>query len=154
MTIRAKSLDFAAAMIAGKDSMDRIGGSGVFARDPDAILTFTAHEEQGAFSVDATLRNFAPVDPFVVRWAFPLMGRADEMDASKLKKAKTGREAIYSTKDVLEVMGTGEWTRTALFKEVEENTGMSKPTFDNLRRAAEKAGLLAKSKLTGFWSKV
>ena len=139
---------------AGKDSMDRIGGSGVFARDPDAILTFTAHEEQGAFSVDATLRNFAPVDPFVVRWAFPLMGRADEMDASKLKKAKTGREAIYSTKDVLEVMGNGEWTRTALFKEVEENTGMSKPTFDNLRRAAEKAGLLAKSKLTGFWSKV
>lgn len=139
---------------AGKDSMDRIGGSGVFARDPDAILTFTAHEEPGAFSVDATLRNFAPVDPFVVRWAFPLMGRADDMDAKRLKKPKTGRESIYSMKDVLEVMGNGEWTRTDLFKEVEENTGMSKPTFDNLRRAAEKAGLLAKSKLTGLWSKV
>lgn len=139
---------------AGKDSMDRIGGSGVFARDPDAILTFTAHEEPGAFSVDATLRNFAPVAPFVVRWAFPLMGRADDMDAAKLKKPKTGRESIYSTKDIVESMGDREWTRTALLKEVTENTGMSMPTFDNFRRAAEKAGLIGKSKLTGLWMKV
>ena len=137
-----------------KDAMDRIGGSGVYARDPDAILTFTAHEEPGAFSVDATLRNFAPVAPFVVRWAFPLMGRADDMDAAKLKKPKTGRESIYSTKDIVESMGDREWTRTALLKEVTENTGMSMPTFDNFRRAAEKAGLIGKSKLTGLWMKV
>jgi len=31
---------------AGKEAMDRISGSGVMARDPDAIVTFTAHEEE------------------------------------------------------------------------------------------------------------
>ena len=31
---------------AGKEVIDRIGGSGVFARDPDSILNFTRHEEE------------------------------------------------------------------------------------------------------------
>lgn len=43
---------------AGREHMDRISGSGVFARDPDAILTFTSHEETDAYTVDLTLRNF------------------------------------------------------------------------------------------------
>jgi len=32
---------------AGKESIDRVSGSGVFARDPDSILTLTRHEEDG-----------------------------------------------------------------------------------------------------------
>jgi RecA-family ATPase len=35
---------------AAKESMDRIGGSGVFARDPDTILTVTRHQEDNAFT--------------------------------------------------------------------------------------------------------
>ena len=53
---------------AAKESIDRIGGSGVFARDPDAILTMTAHEREECFVVEATLRNFPPRAPFVVKW--------------------------------------------------------------------------------------
>ena len=34
---------------AGKEAIDRIGGSGVFARDPDVILTMTPHEEKNAY---------------------------------------------------------------------------------------------------------
>lgn len=56
---------------AGKESMDRIGGSGVYARDPDTILVLTKHEEEDAFTVETTLRNHPPVEPFVVRWQFP-----------------------------------------------------------------------------------
>src|SRR5262249_43262982 len=33
---------------AGKESIDRIGGSGAFARDPDTILVMTKHEEDDA----------------------------------------------------------------------------------------------------------
>jgi hypothetical protein len=139
---------------ASKDAMDRIGGSGVYARDPDAILTFTAHEEEGAFSVDATLRNFAPVAPFVVQWAFPLMRRADDMDATKLKKAKTGRESTYSMSDLVDVLGDKDLSTGDLLKLAMKEIGMSTGTFHNLRRSAEKSKLISKSKITGLWSVV
>ena len=32
-------------------------GSGVFARDPDSVITFTKHEEEKAFKVEMILRN-------------------------------------------------------------------------------------------------
>jgi hypothetical protein len=68
-----------------KEAVDRIGGSGVFARDPDSILTMTAHEEPEAFTVEATLRNFAPISPFVVKWDWPLFYRDDALDPEALK---------------------------------------------------------------------
>ena len=67
-----------------KESIDRIGGSGVFARDPDTILTFTRHDETDCFTVDATLRNHPPIDPFVVRWEFPLMCVDSTFDPANL----------------------------------------------------------------------
>lgn len=77
---------------AAKESIDRIGGSGVFARDPDAILTMTAHQEEDAFTVDATLRNFPPQPPFAVRWSFPRFERDDSLDPAALKVPMTARE--------------------------------------------------------------
>lgn len=73
---------------AGKDSIDRIGGSGAFARDPDAILIMTAHEQEDAFTIEATLRNFPPAEPFVVRWEFPLFVRDASLDPAALKLPK------------------------------------------------------------------
>jgi RecA-family ATPase len=58
---------------AGKEVIDRIGGSGVFSRDPDSILNFTKHEQEDCFTVDATLRNHPPIKSFVVRWEYPLL---------------------------------------------------------------------------------
>lgn len=72
-----------------KESIDRIGGSGVFARDPDAILTLTAHTEEDAFTCEPTLRNHAPHDPFVLRWKWPLMRRDDNLDPAALKKPQS-----------------------------------------------------------------
>lgn len=76
---------------AAKEAIDRISGSGVFARDPDAILNLTKHEEENAFIVEATLRNFPPVPPFVVRWDHPLMHRDDDLDPARLKQSRGGR---------------------------------------------------------------
>ena len=73
---------------ASKDAMDRIGGSGVFARDPDAILTMTPHATDDCFTVDATLRNFPPLKPFVLKWEWPLFERDETEDPEDLKKPK------------------------------------------------------------------
>jgi RecA-family ATPase len=69
-----------------KVSMDRVSGSGAWSRDPDTLLTMTAHEENDCFTVDATLRNLAPMKPFVVQWDYPLFMRQDEMNPDRLKK--------------------------------------------------------------------
>jgi RecA-family ATPase len=70
---------------AGKESIDRIGGSGVFARDPDVILTMTPHEEDEAHVIDLTLRALPPVPPFVVRWNESIFITDREADPAKLK---------------------------------------------------------------------
>ena len=69
-----------------KSAMDRISGSGVFGRDPDAILTLTPHEEDRCFTVESSLRSFAPMEPFVVELDFPLFKGREDLDARRLKK--------------------------------------------------------------------
>ena len=69
-----------------KSAMDRISGSGVFGRDPDAILTLTPHEEERCFTVESSLRSFAPMEPFVVELDFPLFKGRYDLDARKIKK--------------------------------------------------------------------
>jgi len=59
---------YAKGNAANKETIDRVSGSGVFARDPDSLINFTRHEKEDAFTVEAALRNFKPVEPFVVRW--------------------------------------------------------------------------------------
>jgi hypothetical protein len=81
----------------GKESIDRISGSGVWARDPDTILTMTQHEVDGVFVVEPVLRNLPPCLKFCVRWQFPLMVRDADYcpeDLRKPRKAgqKTGLE--------------------------------------------------------------
>jgi hypothetical protein len=70
----------------GKEAMDRISGSGVMARDPDAIMTFTNHEEEDCYTLDAILREFAPVPPTVFHWQAPVMNPRVDLDPSKLKQ--------------------------------------------------------------------
>jgi hypothetical protein len=112
---------------AGKESIDRIGGSGVFARDPDTILSFTKHEQKDCFTVDATLRNHPPIQPFVVRWQFPVLQIENELDPERLKKP-AGRKQKYATDDVLELldapMSVTDWQKRA-----EGKLGLSESTF-------------------------
>lgn len=73
----------------GKESIDRISGSGAFARDVDTGLILTAHDEEGCYTAEAPiLRNFNPFEPFVLRWELPLMVRDDDLDPKHLKARK------------------------------------------------------------------
>ena len=117
-----------------KESIDRIGGSGVFARDPDSILNFTKHEQDNCFVVEATLRNHPQMDPFVVRWEYPLMCVDPLLDPDKLKRPVSGAAVKkYHAADLLDVltppMSSSKWQATA-FKQIE----MSESTFYRLFR--------------------
>jgi hypothetical protein len=63
----------------------------------------TAHEEPGALSVEMTLRNFPPQEPFVVRREHPLMVIDGQLDPAKLKKPM-GRTAENKPEDLLEFL--------------------------------------------------
>ncbi len=135
---------------ASKDAMDRISGAGTFARDPDAILTMTKHEEEACFTIEATLRDFPPADSFVVGWDFPLMRRRGELNPEKLKKPKNGRERAFEVQDAVNIlrhqaMTTSEWQRAC-----NDELGMSKSVFyDTYKPEAVRRGMV--QQVTGKW---
>ena len=143
---------FAKGNAAGKEAIDRISGSGVFARDPDSLLIFTKHETDDAFTVEPILRNFAPVDPFAVRWEFPLMHPADDLDPAKLKQAG-GRKPEHSPADLLALLPAGGLENKA-WQEVADENGISRRTFFRLRKALETAGKIHPSTVTGTWQPI
>lgn len=118
---------------AGKESMDRISGSGVFARDPDSILTLTRHEVEDAFTFEATLRTFPPTEPFVVRWEFPLFHPEDSLDPSRLRQ-QTGRTRKFEDGALLGLLANGSRSYSEWQKLAEENLRMPKRTFDDYRK--------------------
>lgn len=123
---------------AGKESIDRISGSGVFARDPDTILVMTKHENEDTFTVEATLRNFKPIPAFCVRRNHPLMERDDQVDPSRLKQP--GFKVKYTAEQLLEVLGSHSLTTTAWFLRTSHKTGMCKRTFMEKLKELKKDG--------------
>ncbi len=67
------------------DHIDRASGSGVFARDPDAILTLTPHEEEYHLVLEGTLRNFPTPDKQVVEFAWPNFIHKPDLDPNLRK---------------------------------------------------------------------
>ena len=113
---------------ASKEAIDRTGGSGVFGRDPDTIFTFTKHEEADCYTVEMTLRNHPPVEPFVVRWEYPLFIPDSLLDPSKLRKNKGAAEEQFHADKVAALLTkplfVSDWEKKA-----EKELGMSRRTF-------------------------
>ena len=125
---------FAKGNAAAKEVIDRISGSGVFARDPDAIVTATAHQEENSYTVDMTLRNFPQPDPFVVAWEFPLMTRRGNLDPDQLKKPG-GRPRGYSVEAIMAQFRDG-MTVAQWHKACGDELGISRRTFYDLKKEA------------------
>lgn len=129
---------------AGKESMDRISGSGVFARDPDTILIMTKHEQEDTYTVEATVRNLKPVDPFCVQRDHPLMKRNDEIDPKRLKQAGNKKE-IYTVGQLMDALGADELTTTEWQTRTCDTTEMSPRTFQaKLEKVKKAAGMVTK----------
>lgn len=109
---------------AEKDPLDRISGSGVFARDPDTIMGLTAHEEDNCFTVHAALRNFSGIDPFVVKWDFPLFRLQDDLNPNDLKKQ--GQKTCKN--DIIQLLSeqSGGLTKSELRDLIVNNTDIGR----------------------------
>lgn len=138
---------------AAKESIDRISGSGVFARDPDTIIPFTRHEDEGSFVVEPILRNLPPIAPFVVTWNHPLMERNEELDPSKLKQAG-GRPKEHLPSDLLSLLNEGRLTNEKWQENASKNLGISRATFFRLKSDLKSQGVIMFSRVDDTWVKV
>lgn len=100
-----------------KEAIDRISGSGVFVRDPDAICMVTPTKGENSadpkqFVVDIAVRDFPYVPAFKLKWEFPLMVVDDTPDEPKEDK-EPGR--ILRCIEALGSGGlrSGEWEKEA-----------------------------------------
>ena len=74
------------------DHIDRASGSGVFARDPDAILTLTSHEEEEHLILETTSRNCPFSPPKVLEFSadtFPLFHHKPDLEVKFRKPGQT-----------------------------------------------------------------
>ena len=133
---------FAKGNPAAKDSIDRISGSGVFARDPDTILTLTRHQEENRYVVEPILRNFPPVQPFVVQWLHPLMSRDEGADATELRGAKGGRPKQYDVETLVGILDLKPLTKKEWLEAARNLLKMSDATFKRLAAEARESGLV------------
>jgi hypothetical protein len=124
-----------------KSVTDVGAGAGSQSRAADTHLVMRPHEEPGAVVLDAAVRSWAPVEPSVLRWTFPVWTPASELDPTALRneKRKTKekprsewtadtfvgaflaeeirpREAILST---ARKAGLSTWRATCLLREAE-----------------------------------
>lgn len=138
---------------AAKEAIDRMSGAGAFARDPDAILTMTAHEQEDCFTIEPTLRLFAPVKPFAVRWAPPIFERDEAVDPAALKQPKTNSGQFgptHSKASVLDALSVVDGIRPGLLqKQLYERLNMSRATFYRYVAELNKDGKIAER--GGLW---
>jgi hypothetical protein len=80
------------------DHIDRASGSGVFARDPDAILTLTPHEEEYHLVLEATLRDFPTPDPQVVEFSWPNFVHKPDLEPKLRKPGQTAESKRLNDK--------------------------------------------------------
>jgi hypothetical protein len=135
---------FAKGNASGKDHIDRVSGSGVWSRDPDSIITATAHEQERCFSVEMTLRNFPPPDPFVIRWEYPRMRRDDDLDPAALRQSKGGRNVEFPVETIIEHLSE-PMTPTDWMKACQDEIGISRRTFFRRVEEARKSRLIVRS---------
>jgi hypothetical protein len=133
-----------------KESIDRISGSGVFARDPDSILNFTKHEETDCFTVELTLRNHAPQKPFVVRWEYPLFIAESLLDPTKLKKV--GRPQKYDPNELIELIDE-PMLASEIVKLAKDELGIEERRVFDLLRELKRSGKLVQPQKRGKYER-
>lgn len=111
----------------GSEAIDRFSGSGVFARNPDSLVVLTAHEEdEKSFTCEMTLRNFPPVDSFVVQWHYPLFKTNFNLNPDKLKRP--GAHKSIDDDRFLKEMGSKDWQAGDLTRHIMEKCKVSEST--------------------------
>ena len=143
---------FAKGNAAAKQAIDRISGSGVFARDPDTIITATPHEEEDCFTVNMVLRNFPPPGDFAIRWRFPRMVRDASLDPENLrqpeqrKKERPAVDTLFERAMALFKKGP---LRAGIFEDLATPIAETRARYRELRARLLEAGYIAQHELRG-----
>ena len=116
---------YAKGNAAKKSQIDRMSGSGVFARDADSIVTLTEHTEKDCYSVEMTLRNLAPQSAFVIQWNYPVMVERPDLSPTDFKSEEAEVDEYESLVGLLDEspLSTGDWLEAAV------EIGYSRATF-------------------------
>jgi hypothetical protein len=130
-----------------KEAIDRYSGSGVWARHPDALVTFTEHEAEDSFGVEFRFRSFAPIDPIAVTWDYPRFRSAPELDPARLK-TKSGRPKLNSAEQLASILTASETLPYMDFKRrAEQICSIKSRTFDRRLKEAKDQNLVYLSPL-------
>jgi hypothetical protein len=135
---------------------DRVSGSGVFLRDPDALFEFVPQEDSDDTNdilvASVILREFPPVEKFVVQWDKRAL--FDVVDLPAKMKGKPGAKEKYPpdrVKKCLEGIDdglkSGEWLEAAT-----EDCGIKGDAFYNIKDRLVDSGEVVFDKKTKRYS--
>jgi RecA-family ATPase len=134
---------FAKGDASKKNSIDRVSGSGVWARDPDTLIMATTNKTEGSFTIDIICRSFTQPPQFAITWGYPVFYRDDNIDPADIKSTG-GAAQVYNVNMILEHLTPG-MTTTQWEKVCCEETGMKSRTFYDYRDIALKRNFIIKS---------
>ncbi len=132
-----------------KAVIDRMSGSGVFARDADTIITLTEHTELDCYTVEMILRNLPQQPAFVVQWDYPVMVEREDLDPEDIREedgagSDTDEGMMALLKD--KPLRSGEWQAKALA------LGVSRATFYRIKAVLKDNGYIQFDQQTKTWN--
>lgn len=128
-----------------KSAIDRMSGAGAWARDPDSILVLTPHEEQDCFTVSAILRNLPQMDEFVVRWDYPRMVLAHDLNPDALRRPQAKNKVCSDREFIEAVLGADSQAYKGVMARAREVLDMSEATANRYLTRLKAAGLISHS---------
>lgn len=135
-----------------KKAMDRMSGSGVFARDADTIATLTEHKMEGCFVVETIQRNMEAPAPFVVEWNYPVMILREDLDTADLHDGKKPNEK-QTTDYLLSLLKDQPLTMTD-WEHAAVEGGVSRANFFRKVRKFKASGEVTQKPGTKTWHRV
>ena len=134
---------FAKGDSTGKNAIDRMSGAGVWARDPDSLVVMTPHEEDDCFTVNMTLRNLPRVDDFVVRWDYPLMLLAKDLNPDALRRPQSKNKVCTDREFMEAVVGETPIGFASIVAEAGAKLAMSRATAARYLQRGVEAGIIS-----------
>lgn len=135
---------YAKGNAAVKTPQDRVSGSGVMARDPDALVMLTPHDEDDTYVVEFVLRHHAQPSPFCVKWVFPMMRRQNSADPKDLRGHSGPVKKVTAT-EVASLLSGRYVAQSVLCKEIQDNFGVSRQTANRRIEEMIRSGTLINS---------
>jgi hypothetical protein len=135
---------FAKGRSHNKAAIDRISGSGVHGRAPDAIVTFSPMEDNpDYYAVEYILRDFVPKSAHTMRWNCETCRFEHEPDVKPEVQNPAHRPQEFSVEELVDLLEIGGST-TRQWEEAAKDCGWKRSTFFIYQAEARARGLVRK----------